>query len=1048
MLRIALCRFVIGLALAAALLGLGVYVVQATAPAETPAAQTGPLTDPGKLVVAAAPPYDEVVLRGLVARQGGAVERWLPGLGLALASVPPGAEAVTAAALEASPDVDFVTEHSRSVRIADVPLDQHFPQQWGMVQVGGPQAWNIAWGDSGTVIAVVDTGVNNLHEDLRRQAWINVGETIIDPVTGLRICDNNGIDDDLNDYIDDCRGWNFVDWNTNPNDGHGHGTAVTGIAAASTNNYHATLGLYTGVAGMARGARYMPLRALDDSGAGYPLDVAQAIEYAADMGAAVVNLSLVLNTPNPDPAMVDIFRRGVEYAQAREVLVVGVSGNAGYGMVYYPAALPGVLAVGASTEVDTRATFSNFGDRLDMVAPGVGIFTTLRQPGNIGYGLFNGNGNGTSFAGPHAAGVVALVRGLRPDLGEAAVRGLITSTVADVGGVGFDPETGWGRLDAYAAVLAATSSLSLSLSADPPTVPGGGQTTLSVQVVAPGGAAAGLGGRVAFSSTLGVVAPATATVDGTGRATTTFTAPVGATQAVITATLGQATAALAVSLTSGLPTTVAVSAAPARIASEGGQATITATVRDEGGSLVADGVTVTFTTTLGTISPLQAATIRGRATTVLTSGALTGTAHVWATTQGITGATAVEIVGAGEPFAVVLAAEPAAAAVGGAPAAITATVLDGVGAPVPNGIIVHFTSTLGVISQADRPTVGGQASTLLAPGTQAGKALIGARAGAAAATLELSILPGAAATATLSAEPAVLTAGYNQIAMLRAEAVDRFGNPVGDGTPLVFASSLGMVTPATVTTAGGRGQTSFLAEFVAGTSRITVTVGATAVATTTVLIRPAQPVSLTLAPDPATVQVGGQAVAMTAVVRDAYGNLADSALAILTTDRGGLRLSGTSTTALSLTVPFVGGIARAELVPGTVAGVAHVRASTAPSLLALADVVIQPGPPAAPITLTVQPSRVGVGGRARLTVEIRDGYGNPVADGTMAHFAASRGVLSPVDAPAQGGLATAILATDAQLGVVTIVAVSGGISAFGSLDVVPAEIYLPIVLRQ
>jgi subtilisin family serine protease len=134
-----------------------------------------------------------------------------------------------------------------------------------------------------------------------------------------------------------------------------------------------------------------------------------------------------------------------------------------YGMVFYPVRFPGVVAVGASTQADTRASVSNYGDRLDLVAPGVGIFSTLRGSGFSSYGLYNGSGTGTSFATPHVAGAAALVRGLRPDLGHTAVRDHITATVTDLAPPGFDPETGWGRLDAFGAVYSAMAGLCVSL---------------------------------------------------------------------------------------------------------------------------------------------------------------------------------------------------------------------------------------------------------------------------------------------------------------------------------------------------------------------------------------------------------------------------------------------------------------------------------------------------------------------------------------------------------------------------------------------------------
>ena len=146
-----------------------------------------------------------------------------------------------------------------------------------------------------------------------------------------------------------------------------------------------------------------------------------------------------------------------DLAQAREVAVVGASGNgSSLTTVSYPAACPGVIAVGASAADDTRAAFSNAGERLDLVAPGVGIFSTL-WTSDTAYGLYGGHGNGTSFAAPHVAGAVALIRSLRPDYGQAETRDLLLRTVDDVGKPGFDTLTGWGRLNVARAVKQAAA---------------------------------------------------------------------------------------------------------------------------------------------------------------------------------------------------------------------------------------------------------------------------------------------------------------------------------------------------------------------------------------------------------------------------------------------------------------------------------------------------------------------------------------------------------------------------------------------------------------
>ena len=139
------------------------------------------------------------------------------------------------------------------------------------------------------------------------------------------------------------------------------------------------------------------------------------------------------------------------------MVIAAASGNdSRYGLrpVSYPAACPGVIAVGASTQQDTRADFSNASDRLDLIAPGEWITSTLNS-GNTAYGIFGRTGSGTSFAAPHVAGAAALIRGLRKDLRQDEVRRLLVENVDDVGEPGFDNLTGWGLLNAARAVEAA-----------------------------------------------------------------------------------------------------------------------------------------------------------------------------------------------------------------------------------------------------------------------------------------------------------------------------------------------------------------------------------------------------------------------------------------------------------------------------------------------------------------------------------------------------------------------------------------------------------------
>jgi hypothetical protein len=1022
---------------------------------------------PGRLVLGLPAGFSNEALRALLDRHGITLQRWLPRLGLALVSVPAGQEDFLAQALSAEPAVQFATRHRKSVSVADIPLDEYWGQQWGMVQVQGPAAWDLAWSDPAVVIAVIDTGILQSHWDLADRTWYNPGESALDPASGLRTCDTpvarNGVDDDDNGYIDDCRGYDFVVRDNDPRDENGHGTAVAGIAAATTNNLDPYLGTYEGVAGMARQASLMALRGLDRDGYGWPIDIAEAIDYAAANGAQIINLSLTLPVINPNPYDVEILRRAVEAAQAADVLLVAASGNQGYNGIAYPAAFPGVLAVGASTQSDTRASFSNYGQRLDLVAPGVGIFSTLAANPHS-YGRYNSSGSGTSFAGPHVAGVAGLVRGLRPDLSQSVIYELLRRTADDVGEPGWDAQTGWGRLNAYRAAAEAAAGLALSLAAEPPTVAMAGRAVLHLQVMspAPAGGPAGLGARIALAASSGIITPTLVTADSRGRANALYSADMLTGTVQITATLAGISTTIPLTVTSGWPASLALEAVPGRIASGGHQAVITATAWDEGGSAVPDGTEVAFTATLGTVNPLAATTVAGRATTTFTSGVVSGTAYITATAGAAMAVLPLEIVGAGEPFSITLIAEPAVIQVDGGPATVTATVCDGMGDPVADGTLVSFTADRGTVSPAQAVATDGQAITQLWPGTLPGQARVRAQAGQAFGETMVTILPGQAFTVTVTATPSELTVGYNQVARLDAQAVDRYGNSVADGTRLDFAASLGRVSPAWTTTSAGVGHVNLIGELIAGTSYITVTAAGGAQGHTQVRIRPAAPATLTLEAIPPQIAVGGEAARLRARARDQYGNaVADGTEVTFTTDLGALRLpqgstrlaqraeevgeAGQGLSESGLVAQTIGGVAEAELVSGPTSGLAHVRASIASSLLATNTVAFLPGPPAA-LTLAVTPPQIRVGGRARLTATARDQYGNTVADGTPVRFASDRGALEQAEVPTSAGVATTWLTVRQGTGTVALAAISGNASAFAFVDVQPARHYLPLQL--
>lgn len=286
-----------------------------------------------------------------------------------------------------------------------------------------PAAWDSARGSPDIIVAIIDTGVDLDHEDLDGALWQNPGE-----VAG------NSLDDDGNGFVDDVYGWDFAAETSNVDDWYGHGSHVAGIAGARFNN-----GL--GIAGMAPKTQLMALGVFAPPGYGTYADEIEAITYATDQGAKVINLSLGGTAYSRGEQM------AVEYATRHGVVVVAAAGNDGREVHHWPSAHEAAIAVAATTANDTRASFSNLGDFVDVAAPGVSIMS-LRMGG--GYMTLSG----TSMATPHVAGLAALVLGRNPSLSPFEVQSIIESTAVDLGAPGKDNAFGHGRIDALAAIQA------------------------------------------------------------------------------------------------------------------------------------------------------------------------------------------------------------------------------------------------------------------------------------------------------------------------------------------------------------------------------------------------------------------------------------------------------------------------------------------------------------------------------------------------------------------------------------------------------------------
>ncbi|MBP9127417.1 MAG: S8 family serine peptidase [Elusimicrobia bacterium] len=344
------------------------------------------------------------------------------------------------------PDVEQA-DFNRIYSVQWTPNDPSYGQLWGLTKVDASAAWDLSTG-TGVVVAVVDTGVDFFHPDLSANMWVNGDE-----VPG------NGVDDDQNGFVDDVRGWDCVAEDNSPSDVYGHGSHVAGTIAAVGHNA-------VGVVGLSFNARVMPVKGLNDYGSGTSADLAQALIYAADNGAQVINNSW--GGQGTDP----LIESAVAYAVSAGAVVVAAAGNSNVdAQTFYPARLPGVLAVSAFDAADQKASFSNFGTRIDVAAPGVSILSTYKG----GYSSLNG----TSMAAPHVSGLAALILAQHPDYTASQVRQVIRQSADDVGPPGPDIDSGVGRINARAAMVAVPASPD----ATPPLV--------SVQTPAPGAVLSG-----------------------------------------------------------------------------------------------------------------------------------------------------------------------------------------------------------------------------------------------------------------------------------------------------------------------------------------------------------------------------------------------------------------------------------------------------------------------------------------------------------------------------------------------------------------------------
>jgi subtilisin family serine protease len=325
---------------------------------------------------------------------------------------------------------------------SQVPNDSDYATQWNLAAVDAPGAWNSTRGSSNVVVAVVDSGVDATHPELANQL-------------------TPGYDAE-----------NSVPLGYGNHDLQGHGTSVAGVVSAVTDNG-------SGLAALGWNTRVMPIRIARADGSASASATVRGIRYAADNGARIINLSL------GSCVYIQAEADAISHAQSKDVLVIASAGNDGpTAPPNYPAALPGVLAVGATGRDGVATFYSNTGSYVDVVAPGGTPGTSSDEIPVLARGGGFRTIVGTSFSAPTVAAAAALVAAANPGLPAADIAGVLTETASDRGPSGFDEIYGHGALNAAAAAERAVQTRpqptpSPTVSSPPPAGPSPSPTAVA-----------------------------------------------------------------------------------------------------------------------------------------------------------------------------------------------------------------------------------------------------------------------------------------------------------------------------------------------------------------------------------------------------------------------------------------------------------------------------------------------------------------------------------------------------------------------------------------
>ena len=305
--------------------------------------------------------------------------------------------------------VEYINEINELKLESITPNDTYFPNQYYLNMINVPPVWDSRQG--GVLVGIIDSGMDFLHPDLQQNYFINTGEYGSGKET-------NGIDDDNDGFIDNWRGWNFINNSNNVDDDnlYSHGTSVAGIISAGFNN-----GI--GISSVTAGSKSLILKCFNSQGIGYEDHIASAILYSIMQGAKVINMSF------GDYIYSDLLRDVIRYAYSNNIVLVASAGNDNSYVLHYPSSFDEVISVAANDENFSKASFSAYGVTVDLYAPGVNILTTSR----LGKGLPEfGNdymyANGTSFSAPIVASIASLLLAKNPSLSNEDLRGILVSS--------------------------------------------------------------------------------------------------------------------------------------------------------------------------------------------------------------------------------------------------------------------------------------------------------------------------------------------------------------------------------------------------------------------------------------------------------------------------------------------------------------------------------------------------------------------------------------------------------------------------------------------